>query len=308
MAVDALGWSLGDVARFSAACWPDKALRRYQVGPARAIVAAVRGLTGETLAAVFARQSGKDEMLAQVLSYLLVLHQYEGGEIVCAQPSLVPQGQISMRRLVDRLADARPFVSEMADAGNVVRVGRASVRYLSASETANVRGATASLLLVANEAQDILPDVWDARFEPMGASTNAPTLMMGTVWTAETLLSRAMLAAATAGNLYTRDWEAVAAEVPAYGERVRRRIMELGADHPFVRTEYRLLPLDGGGLLFDAGRQGQMRGAHARRHAAEAGRMYALLVDVAGEEEATVLPVKWSMPVIAKGCDERAAH
>src|SRR5262249_27555222 len=145
-----------------------------------------------TLAVVFSRQAGKDELLAQVLAFLLIRYQFEGGEIVVALPSLVPQGQISRQRLVDRPGDATPFLREMARAGMVVRVGKASVRYMSASETAQVRGATASLLLVANEAQDIAPDIWDARFEPMGASVNAPTVFFGTVWTATTLLARAM--------------------------------------------------------------------------------------------------------------------
>ena len=82
--------------------------------------------------------------------------------------------------------------------------------------------------------------------------------------------------------MFLADWEAVAAEVPAYGARVRRRIAERGLDDPFVRTEYRLLPLSGGGRLLDAGRLAQMRGDHPRQHAAVPGRTYALLVDVGG--------------------------
>lgn len=38
-------------------------------------------------------------------------------------------------------------------------------------------GRTADLLLVANEAQDIEPRLWDAVFDPMAASTNATTLV-----------------------------------------------------------------------------------------------------------------------------------
>jgi hypothetical protein len=156
---------------------------------------------------------------------------------------------------------------------------------MSASETAQVRGATASLLLVANEAQDIAPDVWDARFEPMGASVNSPTVFFGTVWTQATLLARAMAIARRADLLFLADWQVVAKSIPAYGARVRARIAALGEDHPFVRTEYRLLPLDGDGLLFTAARQGQMHGTHARQHAPTVGRTYAFLIDVAGEDE-----------------------
>ena len=76
--------------------------------------------------------------------------------------------------------------------GTIVEVGRASARYLSAARSASSRGNTAGLLLVANEAQDIDPDVWDAVFAPMAASTNATTLFLGTVWTSDTLLARQM--------------------------------------------------------------------------------------------------------------------
>jgi hypothetical protein len=36
-----LSWLLEDIGRFSAAVWPDKALRRYQLPPARSIVRSV---------------------------------------------------------------------------------------------------------------------------------------------------------------------------------------------------------------------------------------------------------------------------
>jgi len=71
-------------------------------------------------------------------------------------------------------------------------VGNASARFLSAAPSANPRGQTASLLLVANEAQDIDPAIWDARFDPMAASTNATTLFLGTVWDRNGLLHRQM--------------------------------------------------------------------------------------------------------------------
>ena len=71
-------------------------------------------------------------------------------------------------------------------------MGKAEAYYLSAASTANARGATASLLLLANEAPDILPERWDAVFDPMAASTNATTVFAGTVWSDITLLARQM--------------------------------------------------------------------------------------------------------------------
>jgi hypothetical protein len=182
----------------------------------------------------------------------------------------------------------------------VVRVGRATARFLSAAPGANARGQTADLLLVANEAQDIRPEVWDAVFDPMAASTNATTLFMGTVWSRETLLARQLKfldgqeGADGRRRVWRVAWEEVAAELPAYGERVRARIAQFGADHPFVRTEYALEELEGAGGLFPPHRLAQLAGDHRRRHRAEAGKRYALLLDVAGEEEGATGPLAWA--------------
>ena len=141
------------------------------------------------------------------------------------------------------------------------------MRFLSAARGANSRGNTADLLLVANEAQDIDPDVWDAVFAPMAASANATTLYMGTVWSSVTLLARQLRLlrdlerADGVQRVYRVPWRQVAAELPAYGAYVRRQVALLGEQHPFIRTEYELEELDGGGRLFPSERQALLRGA-----------------------------------------------
>jgi len=169
------------------------------------------------------------------------------------------------------------------------------VRFLSAAPTANSRGNTADLLLVANEAQDIHPDTWDAVFAPMAASTNATTVFMGTVWTSHTLLARQLRLLA---DLEQRDrvqrrflvpWYVVAEDVPDYGRYVRRQMALLGEGHPFIRTEYELRELDGGGGLFPPERREPLRGAFTplTRPSIDdpPGTAYAFTIDVAGEEE-----------------------
>jgi hypothetical protein len=98
-------------------------------------------------------------------------------------------------------------------------------------------------------------------------------------------LSRETAYAAERGRCYVADWRTVAAELPAYGEHVAARIAQLGETHPFIRTEYCLEELDSQGGLFPPARQAQMRGEHPRRWQAEPGKAYALLLDVAGEDE-----------------------
>jgi hypothetical protein len=281
-----------DVAVFSRGALPRYALRPYQVEIARAIVASVRGGWGLQFAVVCARQSGKDEVLAQTIAYLLNLYQRAGGTIVVAAPTFRPQSLISRARLLDRLANPLNRRQVAARDGYIVGLGQATARFLSAGPAASVRGETASLLLVANEAQDILPDRWDAVFDPMAAATNATTVFSGTVWSDRTLLARQMRhlrrleAVDGVQRVFTVPWERVAAEAPAYGERVRARIAQFGRDHPFIRTEYDLQELAGGGGLFGPARRAQLQGDHPRQRRPTPGRTYAFLLDVAGEDGA----------------------
>ncbi len=285
---------LTDLESFSARMLPRFALRRYQLAPARAILASVDQGRGDQFAIVFSRQAGKDEMLVHLLAFLLLQRSHQGGSVVVAAPTLVPQAMITRNRLRDRLL-ANPLTrTRTRMSGNTVRLGRAQVHFASASPAANARGLTADLLLVANEAQGIDMRTWDAVFDPMTASTNATIVYMGTVWSDTTLLARQMRHLA---GLEARDgrqrvwlvpWEMVARDVPAYGDKVRARIAQLGNDHPYVRTEFRLQELDGDGGLFPQHRIAGMQGDHPRLERARPGGRYALLIDVGGEEESAI--------------------
>src|SRR5690554_390171 len=86
---------------FSRVLFPGRGVRGYQAGPleaiARAVVERAAGRDdgpGE-FAVVFSRQAGKDEMLAQLLAYLLVRFSLRGGSVVVALPTLRPQGAIA---------------------------------------------------------------------------------------------------------------------------------------------------------------------------------------------------------------------
>jgi hypothetical protein len=311
--VDGLRPLLNDVGEYSRVLLPGYRLRNYQIVPARAIAESVMGQLGRQFAVVFSRQAGKDETLAQLIAWLLTRYQIAGGTIVVAAPTRTPQANITRDRVLDRLKRSALTVGKVrAREGYIVEVGQASARFLSADEGANPRGQTASLLLVANEAQDIDPAIWDARFDPMAAATNATTVFMGTVWDRNGLLHRQMEHLASLGSgdgcqvsgdrdnpvprpithhpspstfVYRVPWPEVAAELPAYGERVRARIAQHGESHPFIRTEYMLEVLDGEGGLFPPQRIAQLQGDHPRIHRAEPGKRYAGLLDVAGEEE-----------------------
>jgi phage terminase large subunit-like protein len=62
-------------------------LREYQVGPAAAIVESVKRKAGRSFVIIFPRQSGKNELQAQIEAYLLFMLQEQDAEIVKASPT-----------------------------------------------------------------------------------------------------------------------------------------------------------------------------------------------------------------------------
>ncbi len=169
--------ALRDIGAFSRLTLPQHAMRSYQLEAAKPLAHHLLHRTGEQFAIAFSRQAGKDEMLAQVISWVLVRNSECGGTIVIAAPTLRPQAMISRDRLRDRLL-ANPLTAGITKVSDrTIHVGRAKAVFVSAAKTANARGLTADLGLIANEAQDISPSVWDAVFDPMAASTNATALV-----------------------------------------------------------------------------------------------------------------------------------
>jgi hypothetical protein len=276
-----------DIETFSARVLR-RPLRAYQVAPAQAIIASVLGRRGLTLAVMMARQAGKNETAAHVEAFLLNAYRQRGGQLVKAAPTFRPQTLNSLLRLRGVLA-AAPLPPPLGEHGYMLRVGRARALFFSAQPQANVVGATASILLEADEAQDLDADKWDKDFRPMGASTNVTTVLWGTAWTAQTLLARTIRALREqerrdgVARVFVVPWAEVAAEVPAYGEYVRGEIARLGREHPLIKSQYFLEEIDDSAGMFLLATQALMRGDHPRQRQPTPGRRYALLVDVGGE-------------------------
>jgi hypothetical protein len=266
-------------------------LRPYQLEPARAILDSILQQRGDTICVIMARQAGKNETAAQIEAYLLNLFQRAGGSIVKASPTFKPQTINSMLRLGEHLNNPWNERHWRRAHGYIIELGQARAFFLSAHPDSNVVGATASILLECDEAQDVQPDKWAKDFVPMAASTNATRVFWGTVWTSQTLLAQQMRACQRLQlvdgrrRVFTYDANEVAALVPAYGRHVRREVATLGRQHPLVRTQYFLEEIDDQAGLFPAARQALMRGDHPRQREPTPGHLYALLIDVAGEEE-----------------------
>ncbi len=268
-------------------------LRHYQEEAARAIVNSVVNHKGLSIVVIFPRQSGKNELQAQVQAYLLTLLSGERNEIVQISPTWKPQTENAMRRLEEVLSNNLIVRDRwQKHFGHIYQVGKAKVVFLSGSPTANIVGATASALLSVDEAQDIQIEKFDKEISPMVASTNATTVFWGTAWTSRTLLARELRAAQAAEardgirRVFKLSADQVIAEVPDYGKHVQKKIESLGRNHPLVRTQYYGEEIDAEGGLFTPERQALMQGIHPPQYLPRPGEVYALLLDVAGVDEA----------------------
>ncbi len=266
-------------------------LRPYQREIALAILNSVFGRKGLTFSVEMARQGGKNELSAQLELLLLTLYMAELQNLVKCSPTFKPQTVISMIRLKDRLNDAGFDSIWVAELGYIVRLGNAKVIFLSADESANVVGNTAHLLLEIDESQDVSKEKYTKEFKPMGATTNVTTVHYGTTWDDSTLLEEVKQT-----NLelekkdgikrhFRYDWQEIAKYNPDYSAYVEAERERLGENHPLFLTQYRLLPIHGGGGYLNSQQRAQLNGEHMRRHQPDHGKVYVAGIDLAGEAE-----------------------
>jgi hypothetical protein len=283
-------WLFSDIAAFARIS--SLVLRPYQLQVARRIIDSVLNNRGDSIVVIFPRQSGKNELQAQIETFLLVTFQIDGAEMVKISPTWKPQSLNAMRRLERILRRNRlTYHYWQKESGYIYRIFEARIAFLSGAPETNIVGATANRLLEVDEAQDVQIDKYDKEIAPMAASTNATRVFWGTAWTSKTLLARELRAARAAEardgrqRTFLLDAEQVAAQVPAYGRFVREQVARLGRQHPLVRTQFFSEEIDGQTGMFPAARQALMVGSHPALTRPEPGRLYVMLLDVAGEEE-----------------------
>lgn len=266
-------------------------LHPYQVDWADYILDVVAGHRNETVVIEMPRQSGKNETSAQLEVALLARFGGSGGEIVKCAPTWKPQIVNSKNRLDLRskqVMQKLPFLRIKPSMGYIYKCGRAAISFLSADPNASVVGATASLLMEVDEAQDVDKATYNKKFSPMRASTAAPIVAYGTTWTDDTLLETFksdVQEGRSAGRYFRVLPETVAESNPAYGEFVDAEVRRLGRDHPFVKTQYFLEALKSAGRMLDAQKLRMMLGSHERQERRTDQAQIVAGLDFAGADE-----------------------
>jgi len=266
-------------------------LRPYQREVAQAILNSVFSRKGLTFSVEIARQGGKNELSAQLELLLLTIFMAKSQNLVKCSPTFKPQTVISMMRLKDRLNDAGFNGIWIAELGYIIRLGSARAVFLSADESANVVGNTAHILLEIDESQDVSKEKYTKEFKPMGATTNVTTVHYGTTWDDSTLLEEVKqtnLESERRDGIkrhFSYGWQEIAKYNPDYLAYVEAERERLGENHPLFLTQYRLLPIHGGGGFLSPQQRAQLNGEHDRKHQPDRGKVYVAGIDLAGEAE-----------------------
>lgn len=253
-----------------------KPLYPYQVEIANAILDSIYANRGDIITVMLSRQSGKNQLSAILEAYLLDLFKH--GNIVKAAPTYMPQVINSRRRLMWMLENetlssriwtswgliglapgAQPGTGRRGKRQvkrDVKRHVGPAVQFFSAEPNSNVVGATASILLEIDEAQDVDPEKFDKDFRPMASTTNATTVLYGTSWSDDTLLAHQIasnkeLEEQTGRKLnFAYDWTTLAEINANYKKYVESEIKRLGLDHITIKTQYLLQAVSGAGKYF----------------------------------------------------------
>jgi hypothetical protein len=278
-----------------------KQLRQYQINAGNDILKSVFEKKGLTFTIEIARQGGKNELSSHLELILLTLYATENKNLIKCSPTFKPQTIVSMMRLKEKLNLAGYDGSYQTEMGYIIRFGCARAIFLSADEGSNVVGNTAHLLLEVDEAQDVNEEKYSKEFKPMGSTTNCTNVLYGTTWDDSSLLEKMKqinLELERKDGIqrhFRYDWQEVAKYNPDYLAYVEGERARLGENHPLFMTQYRLMPVRGGGGFLNNLQKAQLQGEHGRDGKPSANKIYVAGIDLAGEAETDAEDFKKSM-------------
>jgi hypothetical protein len=255
--------------------------RRYQQPFARRMFESVIIGDGATITALFARQTGKSETVANVIATCMImlpilarvfpdlLGKFSEGVWVGAFAPVDEQADTLFGRIVSRLSSdhavammADPEINAKLDArGRTVYIrflgldaplqdgkGHSLVRKTTAHPRATIEGRSYHIILI-DECQGADDRVVNKSIGPMGASTNATMVFTGTptytknvFWTTIQSNKRAMTRRGNSRcSHFEVDWKTAAKENTNYRKFVSKEMLRMGEDSDEFKLSYRLV-------------------------------------------------------------------
>jgi hypothetical protein len=243
----------------------------YQRPFSRRILNSLITNDGATLTALFSRQSGKSETVANTIVCAMVmlprlakiypglLGKFSRGVWVGAFAPTDGQTDIIFGRIVSRLTSDRAteFLSDPEIADRLVKVTgkvptfklkncNSFVSRQTAHPRAKIEGRTYHVILI-DECQDADEHVVNKSINPMGASTNATKVWIGTPTYTKGVFYRQIQTnkrdgtqRGTKTSHFEADWKEVAKWNPNYRKYVEGEILRIGEDSDEFRLSYRL--------------------------------------------------------------------
>ena len=243
-------------------------LHPYQVPFARRFVESLIIGDGATITALFSRQSGKSETVANVTAACMIilpvlaniypdmLGKFKEGVWVGAFAPVDDQADTLYGRIVSRLTSdrAQDILSDPEIDDRVVGKGRTMslqrlgslVRKQTAHPRATIEGRTYHVILI-DECQGADERVVNKSIGPMGASTNATMVFTGTPSYEKGVFykqiqqnKRQATRRGARQNHFEADWKEVSRWNENYSKFVKKELLRIGEDSDEFRLSYRL--------------------------------------------------------------------
>jgi len=161
----------------------------YQLDPARAILESVRLNQGLTFVLDFPRNSGKDELLVQLKVYLLRMMNDKDRTMIEVNTSY--QNQIDA---IDRLGDSlhRNILTRgrWVQVSSIISLDKCNTIFLRNDDITDGRSIKADLLLIFNDAHEILPAQYDKKNKQLSARRKITRVLCGYDWGEGSLMTR----------------------------------------------------------------------------------------------------------------------
>jgi hypothetical protein len=244
-------------------------LRPYQVPFASRMLESLILNDGDILTALFSRQSGKSEVVANVVAAAMIMFpilakifpdlmgQFKEGLWVGAFAPVEDQADNLFGRIVQRLSSesALAFISDIEIDDSI----GAGARYITLKRNgslcrkqtchprATIEGRTYHLILI-DEAQGADEKMVSKSIFPMGAETNATKVMTGTPTYEKGIFykeiqrnKRAVTRKSSKQNHFEADYKEVSKWSPRYAITTKKEILRVGADSDEFKLSYRLI-------------------------------------------------------------------